>query len=110
MVGYLGLRWAEAVGLQRHNTYLLKRRLHIESTLSEVGGEFHRVPPETYEERDVVLPVFLAAHIGRYVEDDPDALVFTPPEGKPIRSSNSAAESGPRHSKPQASTKARRTR
>ncbi len=89
-MGYLGLRWAEAVGLQRHNTYLLKRRLH--STLSEVEGEFHRVPPKTHEERDVVLPVFLAdelaAHIGRYVEDDPDALVFTSAEGNPIRNSN----------------------
>ena len=92
MVGYLGLRWAEAVGLQRHNTYLLKRRVLIEWTLREVDGEFHRVPPETDEERDVVLPVFLAdelaAHIGRYGEDDPAALVFTSPEGNPIRNSN----------------------
>ena len=92
VLGYLGLRWAEAVGLQRHNIHLLKRRLHIESTLSEVEGEFHRVPPKTHEERDVVLPVFLAdelaAHIGRYVEDDPDALVFTSAEGNPIRNSN----------------------
>ncbi len=30
----------------------------------------------------------LAAHIGRYVEDDPDALVFTSTEGNPIRNSN----------------------
>ena len=92
VLGYLGLRWAEAVGLQRHNIHLLKRRLHIESTLSEVEGEFHRVPPKTHEERDVVLPVFLAdelaGHIGRYVEDDPDALVFTSPGGNPIRNSN----------------------
>ncbi len=92
VLGYLGLRWAEAIGLQRHNVHLLKRRLHIESTLSEVDGEFHRVPPKTHEERDVVLPVFLAdelgAHIGRYVEDDPDALVFTSTEGNPLRNSN----------------------
>ena len=92
VLGYLGLRWAEAVGLQRRNIHLLKRRLHIESTLSEVDGAFHRVPPKTHEERDVVLPVFLAdelaAHIGRYVEDDPDAFVFTSAEGDPIRNSN----------------------
>jgi integrase len=92
VLGYLGLRWAEAVGLQRRNIHLLKRRLHIESTLSEVDGAFVRVAPKTNEERDVVLPVFLAdelgAHIGRYVADDPDALVFTTEHGTPIRNSN----------------------
>jgi integrase len=71
---------------------MLKKQLHIESTLSEVNGHFHRVAPKTHEERVVLLPGFLvdmyAAHMAKYVDGDEDALVFTLTEGQPIRSPN----------------------
>jgi len=91
-LGYCGLRWAEVVGLQRRDINLLKRRLHIRRTLSEVNGTFHDVPPKTWAERDVVLPGFLVetlrVHLNEHVSAEPEALVFTQPDGGPIRNSN----------------------
>jgi integrase len=91
-LGYTGLRWAEAIGLQRRHINMLRKQLHIESTLSEVNGHFHRVAPKTNEERIVLLPGFLvdmlAAHMLEYVDGDDDALLFTLKEGQPIRGPN----------------------
>jgi integrase len=91
-LGYTGLRWAETIGLQRRHVNLLKKQLHIESTLSEVNGIFHRVAPKTHEESIVLLPGFLvgmlAAHIDDYVDGDVDSLTFTPSDGQPIRGPN----------------------
>jgi integrase len=40
----------------------------------------------------VVVPGFLrdllAEHLARYVDDDPSALVFTSPQGQPLRNTN----------------------
>jgi len=92
ILGYTGIRWAEAVGLQRRHVNMLKRQLHIETTLSEVNGHFHSVPPKTHQEREVLMPQFLtdrlAAHMARYVDPDPDALVFTLGGGQAIRGPN----------------------
>jgi integrase len=91
-LGYTGLRWAEAIGLQRRHINMGRKQLHIESTLSEVNGHFHRVAPKTNEERIVLLPGFLvdmlAAHMAEYVDGDDEALVFTLKEGQPIRGPN----------------------
>jgi integrase len=91
-LGYIGLRWAEAIGLERRRVNMLRRQLHIESTLSEVNGHFHRVAPKTHEERVVLLPGFLvdmyAAHMLEYVAPNPEALLFTSNEGAEIRSPN----------------------
>jgi integrase len=39
VAAYGGLRWAELVGLKRKRVNLLRRRLHIAETLSEVRGQ-----------------------------------------------------------------------
>ncbi len=90
-LAYGGLRWAEAVGLRRHRCQLLRSRLEIVESLSEVGGELHCVSPKSGKTREVVLPGFvrdkLAAHIAAHTPER-EGLVFTSPLGKPLRHSN----------------------
>jgi integrase len=91
LLGFTGIRWAEAVGLQRRHVGL--QRITIETTLSEVNGHFYRVPPKTRSAtRTVHLPVSiatdLAQHIDTYTEPEPDDLIFTSEGGGPIRAPN----------------------
>jgi integrase len=92
VAAYGGLRWAELAGLQRKRVNLLRRRLHIAETLSEVGSGLIWTDTKNHQTRDVALPGFvcdiLASHLDRYTEADPDALVFTTDSGTPLRSSN----------------------
>ncbi len=90
--GYCGLRWGEAAALRRSRCLVLRSRLEIAESLADVGGHLHFGPTTNYEQRSVVLPAFLrdkiAAHLARYVPQDPDALVFTSPQGHPLRNVN----------------------
>jgi len=93
VLAYGGLRWAEAVGLKRKRVHLLRRRLEIVETLSEVGGRLVWTSPKNRQSRTVATPTFvadlLASHIGAYVKDDDlEALVFTTAAGGPVRHSN----------------------
>jgi integrase len=42
-IGYTGLRWGEAIGLQRN--YLRPGEIHVEWQLHELNGRFHRSRP-----------------------------------------------------------------
>ncbi len=93
VLGYGGLRWAEAVGLRRRRCDLLHGRLIVAETMSEVSGKFHRVSPKNDRTRTVNLPAFvtdaLAEHLANYTDPAPDALVFTVSKGGgPLRNSN----------------------
>ncbi len=92
-LAYTGLRWGEAAALRRGRCHLLRRQLHVVESLSEVGGDLTFAEPKSRKSvRWVHLPEFLveqlAAHLRQRVPDDPDALVFTSPEGAPLRHSN----------------------
>jgi len=92
VAAYGGLRWAELVGLKRKRVNLLKRRLHVAETLSDVRGELIWTGTKNHQTRDVALPGFvidgLAEHLNRYTAPDPDTLVFTTESGTPLRSPN----------------------
>ena len=92
VASYGGLRWAELAGLKRKRVNLLRRRLHIVETLSDVRGQLHWSDTKNHQSRDVALPGFvcdiLGSHVGRFVENDPDALVFTTDSGTPLRAPN----------------------
>jgi len=92
VLAYGGIRWAEAVGLKLARIHLLRRRIGITVTLSEVNGKLHTVPPKTWESRTIAIPPFVAdslgVHIGRFTDGDQDSLVFTTDSGTPLRSSN----------------------
>lgn len=92
ILAYGGLRWGEAVVLRRGRCDLLRSKLMIRESLSEVRGHLYFGPTKTHEDRVIVLPKFLrgamAVHLAQYVPPEPDALVFTSPQGEPLRISN----------------------
>ena len=92
VLAYGGIRWAEAVGLRLGRINLLRRRIDVTETLSDVNGVLHWVPPKMWESRTVAIPPFVAdvlgAHFGRFVDGDPDGLVFTTDARTPLRSPN----------------------
>lgn len=92
VLAYGGLRWGEAVALQRKNCDLLRSRLHINESAAEISGTIHRGPTKTYEKRTVVLPSFvwdaLEGHLINNVERGAEALLFSAPKGGPLRYSN----------------------
>ena len=79
-LGFMGTRWAEAVGLKWDR--IRDGHVTIDSTLSEVNGRFHRVPTKTFEIRRLPLPVQVASRL----PEQGSGLVFTTTYGNPIRS------------------------
>jgi len=92
VLAYGGLRWGEAVAIRRGRCDILRSKLMIRESLSEVRGHLYFRPTKTHEDRVIVLPKFLrdslAAHLAEYVPPEPDALVFTSSKGEPLRISN----------------------
>ena len=92
LLAYGGLRWGEAVAVRRKRCHLLRSRLEVAESLAEARGRLYFGTTKTHQRRMVVIPGFLrdllAAHLAAHVSDDPDALVFTSPEGQPLRNSN----------------------
>jgi integrase len=66
--------------------------VEVAESLSEVDGRLIFGPTKTHQARQTALPQALtdtlAAHIDKYVEEDREALVFTAPEGGPLRIPN----------------------
>jgi len=89
LMAYGGLRWGEAAAVRRSRCDLLRSRIEVAESLSYVGGQFHFGPTKTYETRSVRLPPFLrdmlAQHLATNPGPDPTALVFTQPDGGPLR-------------------------
>ena len=91
---YTGMRAGELAALKVSRVNLLKRRLEVVESLSEVRGKLIAGPTKTHVRRSVTLPVFLAdmlgEHIGTYSEN---GYVFTMSEGGPIRQGTSTSAS-----------------
>lgn len=91
VLAYGGLRWSELVALRRGRCDLLRHRLLIAEGAPDVAGELVFDTTKTGRDRWVQLPAFvvelLAAHL-ETVDGDPNALVFTAPQGGPLRYSN----------------------
>jgi len=92
LLAYGGLRWGEAAALRRGRCDLPRSRIEIVEAVSEAGGELHYGPTKNHRSRVVGIPGFLgdrlAKHLARHVPDRSDALVFTSPQGAPLRNSN----------------------
>jgi integrase len=92
VLAYGGIRWGEACALRRRRCDILRSRIEVVQSLSEVKGQPIFGPTKTYSRRWVKLPrstsELLAEHIARYVQADPEALVFTAPKGGHIRGPN----------------------
>lgn len=83
-----GVRFGEAAALRRKRCDLLRSRLDIAEAVEEVAGRIAFGETKTYTRRAAALPPLvrdrLAAHM-RTVPPKPDSLVFTGPEGGPLR-------------------------
>lgn len=92
VLAYCGLRWGEAVALRRGRCDLLHSRLQIRESMAEVSGELHFGPTKTHQDRTILLPPFLrdrlSEHLAAHVDRTTTALVFTSPNGQPLRNSN----------------------
>lgn len=90
LLGTVGPRFGEAAALRRRSVDLLGRRLVISESLAEVGGRLTFGPTKTHSTRRAPLPRSLVTELDRHLEHvptDPEALVFTSPEGAPLRHS-----------------------
>jgi integrase len=92
LLAYGGLRWGEAAALRRGRCDLIRSRIRVAESVSEAGGELHFGPTKNHRSRIVGIPGFLRelldGHLDQHVPDEPDALVFTSPQGAPLRNSN----------------------
>lgn len=88
VAAYTGLRAGELGALRVRNLDLLRGRITVQASLSDVGGKLHFGPTKTYRIRTVPLPrslcETLAAHLGAQAHG-PDDLVFAARNGAPMR-------------------------
>jgi integrase len=83
------VRWGEAAGLKVKRLDLLRRRLVVAETLSEVNGGLVWGTPKNHQARSVPVPCFLADMLAEVMQDAYlDDLVFTTWRGKPLRNLN----------------------
>jgi integrase len=88
---YCSLRLGELAGLRRGRIDVLHRRIAVEEQAVELaGGKVVFGPPKTAAgRRSVAVPAelvkLLEEHLAAFVGPDVDALVFTSPEGHPLR-------------------------
>ncbi len=84
-----GMRWGELAGLQVAKVDLLRRRLEVCRTLSDVNGNLRFGPPKTASShRSVSLPPTLVEALSRHLKGHRDELLFTSHDGGPLRRSN----------------------
>ncbi|MGO4299077.1 tyrosine-type recombinase/integrase [Leifsonia sp. RAF41] len=77
VLAYCGLRWGEATGLRVRDVVMLRRRLQVNRTATEVNGNVVEGLPKTWEKRSVPFPPFLAEPLARLCEGkEPDDLLF----------------------------------
>lgn len=88
MLAYGGLRIGEARALRRRHVDLLRCRLVVAESLTEVDGKFSFGPTKNHQVREVPLPrgllAELSSHLDERVAGTPDGLVFTGRTGEPL--------------------------
>ncbi|HEV2930454.1 MAG TPA: site-specific integrase, partial [Propionibacteriaceae bacterium] len=85
---YTGLRAGELVALRVRHLNLLRGRCEVSESATEVDGRLVWGPTKTYARRTVHLPRFLCDQLAAYLAErphGPDDLVFTAPQGGPLR-------------------------
>jgi integrase len=87
---FTGLRSSELTGLRWRNVDLLHGKLTVAEALKEEGGNLIFGPPKTHERRTLSLPRFLVEMLAAHAASRPQSagpgdLVFTGPQGGPLR-------------------------
>ncbi|MEU7172813.1 tyrosine-type recombinase/integrase [Micromonospora tulbaghiae] len=89
VLAYTGLRWGELAALRVRRVDLVKRRLLVAESVTEVNGRAVFGTPKTHQRRSVPLPRFLVEPIAAQIAGrSGDELVFTSPAGEVLRNNN----------------------
>lgn len=89
VLAYCGLRIGEAAALRVRHVDVLRRRLRVEESVTEVNGKLVWTTPKDDEGRSVPFPSFLVDDIvGRMKGKGPDDLLFTTSRGGVVRVRN----------------------
>jgi integrase len=89
VLGLAGLRIGECTALHVADVDLLRRRLKVTRSVSEIGGELVWSTPKTHQSRDVPIGRYLADLLAEEIAGKgPDDLLFCAPEGGPLRPRN----------------------
>ena len=89
VLAYRGLRYGELAALRVRRVDLMRRRLTIAESVTEVGGRVVFGDPKTHQHRSVPVPRGLADQLAELIAGKgPDDLVFTSPEGQVLRLMN----------------------
>ena len=90
VAAYGGLRIGELAGLRRGQVDILNGRVDVAEVVVEVAGHLiHGEPKTKAGRRSVTLPRsvinVLNEHLSQFTPADPEAFVFSAPEGGPLR-------------------------
>ena len=89
ILGLCGLRFGECAALRVRSVDLLRRRLRVTESVTEVNGHLVWSTPKTHQSRDVPVPRSLADALTAQISGKrPDDLLFSSPQGDPIRLAN----------------------
>ena len=87
LAGYGGLRLGEMLGLRWSRVNVLRREVEVRETLTDVRGHLALGPPKTKAAiRTIAVPAFVTDELAPRAGAR-DGLVFTSPDGQPIRAS-----------------------
>lgn len=85
-LAYTGLRYGEMAALRIGDFDMLRRRLNVRQSVTEVKGKLVWSSPKNHERRSVPFPKFLADELAALMVDKGrDDLVFTAPGGGVLR-------------------------
>lgn len=88
-LAFCGLRWGELAALRVGRLDLLRRRLVVAESVTEVQGRLCWGTPKNHQQRSVPVPRFVADLLAvEAAGKAPDDLVFTSLVGKPLRNLN----------------------
>lgn len=88
LAGYSGLRIGELLALRWEHVDMLRRRVTVVETLTDLAGHISFRPPKTRAAlRTISVPAFVIDELAQIPDRpaSPRALVFTSPEGQPVR-------------------------
>lgn len=89
VLAYCGLRWDELAALKVRRVDLLRRRLEVSESVTEVRGALTWGTPKSHQRRSVPVPRFLVDALVEHVAGkSPDDLVFTTARGGVLRNLN----------------------
>lgn len=88
-LGYCGIRWAEASAVKVGRLAVGQRRIRVVQNYTDVSGVLALGPVKNHEKRSVPVPRSFADELGQLAHGrKADALLFTAPEGGPLRYAN----------------------